>query len=38
MYIDDPRFTAYYEKYKLGLAKIISEAMIYYADRNEAKA
>lgn len=35
MYVDDPRFTAYYEKYKPGLAKIFSEAMLYYADQNE---
>lgn len=38
MYVDDPRFTAYYEKYKPGLAKIFSEAMLYYADQNEPKA
>ena len=37
MYVDDPRFTAYYEKYKPGLAKIFSEAMLYYADKNEPK-
>ncbi|MCK9360822.1 MerR family transcriptional regulator [Patescibacteria group bacterium] len=37
MYVDDPRFTAYYEKYKPGLAKIFSEAMLYYADQNEPK-
>ncbi|MCC7522951.1 MerR family transcriptional regulator [Candidatus Uhrbacteria bacterium] len=37
MYVDDPRFEAYYEKYKPGLAKIFSEAMLYYADQNEPK-
>jgi DNA-binding transcriptional MerR regulator len=37
MYVDDPRFTAYYEKYKPGLAKIFSEAMLYYADQHEPK-
>jgi hypothetical protein len=38
MYVDDPRFTAYYEKYKPGLAKIFSEAMLYYSDQNEPKS
>lgn len=37
MYVEDPRFTAYYEKYKPGLAKIFSEAMLHYADKNEVK-
>ncbi len=37
MYVDDPRFEAYYEKYKPGLAKIFSEGMIHYADQNEPK-
>ncbi len=37
MYVDDPRFTAYYEKYKPGLAKIFSEAMIHYADQHDPK-
>lgn len=37
MYVDDPRFTAYYEKYKPGLAKVFSEAMLRYADQNEPK-
>lgn len=38
MYVEDPRFEAYYEKYKPGLAKIFSEAMIHYADQNEPKS
>lgn len=37
MYVEDPRFEAYYEKYKPGLAKIFSEAMLHYADKNEPK-
>lgn len=35
MYVDDPRFTAYYEHYRVGLAKVFSEAMIYFADQHE---
>jgi DNA-binding transcriptional MerR regulator len=35
MYVEDPRFEAYYEKYKPGLARIFSEAMLHYADKNE---
>lgn len=38
MYVDDSRFTAYYEKYKPGLAKIFSEGMLHYADQNEPKS
>lgn len=37
MYVEDPRFEAYYEKYKPGLAKTFSEAMLHYADKNEPK-
>jgi DNA-binding transcriptional MerR regulator len=33
MYIADPRFTAYYEKFHPGLAQFMSAAMRYYADR-----
>ncbi len=33
MYITDPRFTAYYEKYHPGLAQFMSDAMLYYVDR-----
>ena len=35
MYVADPRFTAYYEKYAKGLAISMKEAMIYYADTLE---
>lgn len=38
MYVDDPRFTAYYEKYRPGLARVFSEAMLYFVDHNESKA
>ncbi len=38
MYVEDPRFEAYYEKYKPGLAKIFSEAMLHYADSEEKKS
>ncbi len=37
MYVDDPRFTAYYENYRVGLAKVFSEGMIYFIDQNEGK-
>lgn len=30
MYVDDPRFTAYYEKYAGGLAKFMRDAMLLY--------
>lgn len=32
MYIQDSRFTAYYEKYAKGLAQFMRDAMHYYAD------
>lgn len=32
MYVSDPRFASYYEKYKPGLAKVMREAMIEYCD------
>lgn len=32
MYIADPRFTIYYEKYAKGLAQFMHDAMIYYVD------
>lgn len=32
MYVDDPRFTAYYEKYASGLAKFMHDAMNIYCD------
>ncbi len=37
MYVDDPRFSAYYEKYMPGLALFMQEAMHFYADTEEAK-
>lgn len=37
MYVDDPRFTAYYENYREGLAKVFSEAMLYFVDQHEGK-
>lgn len=33
LYVDDPRFTATYEKVRSGLAKFMREAMHIYADR-----
>lgn len=38
MYVDDPRFTKYYEKYAPGLAQVFKEAMLYFCDQEEAKA
>ncbi len=35
MYIDDPRFTAYYEKYRLGLAKFLRDAIVYFCEVNK---
>lgn len=37
MYVEDPRFTAYYENYREGLAKVFSEGMMYFIDQNEPK-
>ncbi len=37
MYVEDPRFTEYYEKYRVGLAKVFSEAMLYFIEQNEKK-
>ncbi len=31
MYVADPRFTAYYEKYAPGLAKFMRDAMLFFA-------
>ncbi len=33
MYVDDPRFTAYYEKYAPGLAVFMRDAMLFYCDQ-----
>jgi DNA-binding transcriptional MerR regulator len=35
MYINDPRFKAYYEKYKVGLAQFMHDAMYYYCDNQK---
>lgn len=35
LYVDDKRFTAYYEKVKPGLAQFMHEAMDYYCDLKE---
>lgn len=32
MYVDDPRFTAYYEKFRPGLAVFMRDAIAYYCD------
>ena len=32
MYVEDPRFTAFYEKYTSGLARFMRDAMIAYCD------
>jgi hypothetical protein len=32
MYVADPRFTAFYDKYAEGLAPYMRDAMIAYAD------
>jgi hypothetical protein len=37
MYVDDPRFTAYYDTHRPGLAMFMRDAMLYYADALEAK-
>ncbi len=37
MYVDDPRFTAYYEKFGKGLAVFMRDAMKHFADTQEKK-
>lgn len=37
LYVDDARFTAFYDKYKKGLALFVRDAMVRYADNNEHK-
>lgn len=37
MYVDDPRFKAFYEKYAPGLAEMMRDAMIAYCDTREGK-
>jgi len=38
MYVDDPRFAAYYEKFGKGLAVFMRDAMIYFVATKEKKA
>ncbi len=35
MYVDDPRFTAVYEKHAKGFAKYMRDAMAFYADEHD---
>jgi DNA-binding transcriptional MerR regulator len=35
MYVSDPRFTAYYEKYQPGLAAFMCQAIEYYCDSRQ---
>lgn len=35
MYVTDPRFTAYYENFRVGLAQFINDAIIYYCETNK---
>lgn len=35
MFIADPRFTAYYEKYAIGLAQFMHDAMLVFCDNNK---
>ncbi len=34
MYVDDPRFTKYFEKYAKGLSVFMKDAMLEYCDKN----
>ncbi len=34
MYVTDPRFTAYYDKFRPGLAVFVRDAIAYYCDQN----
>lgn len=38
MYVEDPRFTATYDKYRPGLAVFVRDAIAYYCDTQEKKA
>ncbi len=38
MYVEDPRFTAYYEKFRPGLAVFMRDAITYYCDQYEKKS
>lgn len=35
MYVDDPRFTAYYDKFRPGLAVFVRDAIAHYCDTRE---
>jgi hypothetical protein len=37
MYVSDPRFTAYYDKFKPGLAKWLQDAINYFCNQSESK-
>lgn len=37
MYVNDPRFKAYYEKFRIGLAHFMFEAMEWFVDHARAK-
>jgi DNA-binding transcriptional MerR regulator len=37
MYVADERFTAYFDKYAVGLAKFMKEAMLFYCKRQAQK-
>lgn len=37
MYVDDPRFTAYYDKFRPGLASFMREAIEYYCSIRQSK-
>ena len=37
MYVSDPRFTAYYDKYAIGLAKYMNDAMSIFSENLEKK-
>lgn len=34
LYVDDPKFTAYYDRHAEGLAKFMCYAMVYYSDQH----
>lgn len=36
MYVEDPRFAAYYNGYREGLANVFSEGMLHFIEQNEA--
>lgn len=38
MYVDDPRFTVYYDKFRPGLAIFLRDAIAYYCDANTKRA